>query len=201
VIDSPRTVAIGTRLAIAGHYHVTTVYQLRAGASRIGQMPPSAEEQIAFLTKVQRILTEGQFTATYKYALLLALADLAVEIGDDSGAAVAVPTRLIAEKFVQYYWRHVIPYLLPAGAGVAGVLKQNTDRQAAVVKYVQKARQRFGDSLAALRHDSKRGMDWCAESKVSFGASHFGGYNESVRSPLIFCTQTSPSTRESMRSN
>jgi len=73
-------------------------------------MPPSAEEHVAFLAKVRRILTEGQFTATYKYALLLALADLAVETGDDSGAVFAVPTRLIAEKFVQYYWRHVIPY-------------------------------------------------------------------------------------------
>jgi hypothetical protein len=47
-------------------------------------MPPTPDEQIAFLTKVQRILSEGQFTATYKYALLLALADLAVEVGDDS---------------------------------------------------------------------------------------------------------------------
>jgi len=76
-------------------------------------MPPSAEEQIAFLAKIQRILTEGQFTATYKYALLLALADLAVEIGDDSGASLALPTILIAEKFVKYYWRHVIPYMMP----------------------------------------------------------------------------------------
>ena len=35
------------------------------------------------------------------------------------------------------------------------MLKQNTDRQAAVVNYVQEARHRFGDSLVALRHDSR----------------------------------------------
>jgi len=64
-------------------------------------MPPTAEEQIAFLTKIQRILAEGQFTATYKYALLLVLADLAVESGDDSGLALVISTKRIAEKFIQ----------------------------------------------------------------------------------------------------
>ena len=46
---------------------------------------PTAEEQLKFLTNLQRLLAEGQFVATYKYALLLALADIAVESGDDSG--------------------------------------------------------------------------------------------------------------------
>ena len=32
-----------------------------------------------FLTKLQRILNEGLFVASYKYALLLALAELSVE--------------------------------------------------------------------------------------------------------------------------
>jgi hypothetical protein len=44
-------------------------------------------EQIRFLLNLQRLLTDGQFTATYKYALLMALADLSVEHGDDSGRA------------------------------------------------------------------------------------------------------------------
>ena len=47
--------------------------------------PPTAEEQLRFLTNLQRLLAEGQFVATYKYALLLALADIAVESGDNSG--------------------------------------------------------------------------------------------------------------------
>jgi hypothetical protein len=36
-------------------------------------MPPSAEEQVQFLLRVQQILSERLFTATYKYALLMAL--------------------------------------------------------------------------------------------------------------------------------
>jgi hypothetical protein len=47
--------------------------------------PPTPADQIKFLTNLQRLLAEGLFTATYKYALLAALADLCVEHGDDSG--------------------------------------------------------------------------------------------------------------------
>jgi hypothetical protein len=59
----------------------------------ISSSPSTAEEQIAFLANIQRILSEGQFTATYKYALLLALADVSVESGDDSGAPLVIPTK------------------------------------------------------------------------------------------------------------
>ena len=48
--------------------------------------PGSDEQQIRFLVNLQRLPDEGQFTASYKYALLLALADLSIEKGDDSGA-------------------------------------------------------------------------------------------------------------------
>lgn len=44
-------------------------------ASRPGSPPPSPEQQIAFLQQLQRLLDEGSFTATYKYALLHAIAD------------------------------------------------------------------------------------------------------------------------------
>lgn len=47
--------------------------------------PPSERAQVEFLTHIQRLLSEGGFTASYKFALLLALADIAVEMGDDSG--------------------------------------------------------------------------------------------------------------------
>ena len=92
-------------------------------------MPPSPEAQIQFMVIVQRLLDEGPFTASYKFALLLALADLSVEYGDDSGAALDLTREAIAEKFIQYYWRQVMPY---AGAAQAAILQQNTDRQAAV---------------------------------------------------------------------
>ena len=96
---------------------------------------PTAEEQIQFLKNLQRLLNEGQFVATYKYALLLALADLSVEEGDDSGDAWEIDTQLIAGKFVRYYWRQCVPYIR-AGTRQGEVLKQNTGRTAAVVRAV-----------------------------------------------------------------
>jgi hypothetical protein len=73
-------------------------------------MSVPAEYQIKFLQNVQRILEEGLFTASYKYALLIALADLAVEKGDDSGSELPISLDEIAEKFIRYYWRQARPY-------------------------------------------------------------------------------------------
>ena len=52
-------------------------------------MQPAADEQIRFLVNLQRLLDEGLFVASYKFALLLALADLSVEYGDDTGAPLS----------------------------------------------------------------------------------------------------------------
>ena len=54
---------------------------------------PSPEAQLAFLAKLQRLFAEGDFTATYKYALLISLADLAVEWGHDNGEPLKLPHR------------------------------------------------------------------------------------------------------------
>jgi hypothetical protein len=64
-------------------------------------LPPSADQQLAFLAKLQRLFAEGDFAATYKFALLIALADLAVEIGADDGAELILTNRQIAERFIQ----------------------------------------------------------------------------------------------------
>jgi hypothetical protein len=44
---------------------------------------PSAESQIVFLKKIQTLFDDSSFNATYKYALLISLTDLAIEHGDD----------------------------------------------------------------------------------------------------------------------
>ena len=81
--------------------------------------PPTHESQVQFLLRIQRLLNEGSFTATYKYALLLSLADIAVERGDDGGAALVVLVSLIAEKYIANYSRHAAPYVPQAsGPGV-----------------------------------------------------------------------------------
>lgn len=52
---------------------------------------PSAAAQVEFLEGIQGLLSGGGFTATYKYALLHALADLAVQRPGPPMAAVPIP--------------------------------------------------------------------------------------------------------------
>jgi hypothetical protein len=53
----------------------------------------------------------------------------------------------IANKFVQYYLRQVIPY--PSSA-VHQILKQNNFKQASIITILCEARSRYGTSLSAL---------------------------------------------------
>jgi len=63
------------------------------------------EFQLAFLSKLQRLFSEGDFTATYKFAILIALADLSVELGHDDNEPLKLPYRSIGLKFIQLYWQ------------------------------------------------------------------------------------------------
>ena len=72
----------------------------------------SAEFNVRFLRRFQRLLDEGDFSATYKFALLRALADLSVEKPLDPGGTLTISVREIAEKFIEYYWRQARPYRL-----------------------------------------------------------------------------------------
>lgn len=110
---------------------------------------PSSDEQVKFLLLVQRLLTEGSFVATYKHALLLSIADICIERGDDSGGKLRITTGELAEKFISYYWRQSVPYH-PAGRP-GTILKQNTGRQAAVISSIVKAREAYGSSLSRLK--------------------------------------------------
>jgi len=109
---------------------------------------PTADEQITFLQNVQRLLAEGLFTATYKYALLQALADLAVLRGDDSGEPLPLATREIAEKMVQLYWRQAAPFPV---AGGGSLLRQSTHQQAEIISHISQARATGQSTLARLQ--------------------------------------------------
>lgn len=101
------------------------------------QLPiPSAEEQLRFLSNIQRVFAEGDFTATYKFALLIALADLAVELGADDGQELMLSTRRIGERFIQMYWRQALPYGKGLPGSSPGVLVQNNGVQAAVISAI-----------------------------------------------------------------
>jgi 5-methylcytosine-specific restriction endonuclease McrA len=103
--------------------------------------PPSAEDQLVFLSKLQRLFAEGDFTATYKFALLIALADLAVELGKDDGEALEINHRQIAAKFIELYWQQATPYSGNRLTSGQGVLIQNSGTQAAVVTAIEQFRQ------------------------------------------------------------
>ena len=113
-------------------------------------MPPSPEDQVLFLRNLQRLLVEGQFVASYKFALLHAIADLCVLRGDDSGAELNLDVRDIAEKFIELYWQQCRPFQI--GSQSTGiVLQQNTGRQAAVISKIVNAQDDFGGSLFKLK--------------------------------------------------
>jgi len=87
--------------------------------------------ELEFLRRLQRLLNEGDFTATYKFALLNALADLSLEGETDSDGALRVPLAAVATKFIEYYWPQARPYR--ATEREQFVLFQNAGQQAAII--------------------------------------------------------------------
>lgn len=116
---------------------------------------PSSDQQIVFLTNLQRLLGEGSFVSTYKYCLLMALADLSIELGRDDDSGLTLSTSQIAEKFIQYYWRQSAPYIPGNTSGL--VLQQNPGKQAAIINLIQICHTRFQGSLSEARHDQ---LEW-----------------------------------------
>lgn len=126
-----------------------------------GTCPVDPADQVAFLLNVQRLLGEGSFVATYKFALLHALADLALAEGDDGGAELRLETPKIAERLVELYWRQAAPHeggththsLVGAGTESPPVrqLLQNTGRQAAIIGHI--AEVGMSRSLGRFRRD------------------------------------------------
>jgi 5-methylcytosine-specific restriction endonuclease McrA len=106
---------------------------------------PTPAQQVAFLGNIERLLSEGQFVATYKNALLIAIADLAVQLGRDDGSELELPIREIAGQFIELYWRHSAPY----GTGTQGVLVQNSGRQASVISIVGNLQRCHGTLMRA----------------------------------------------------
>lgn len=111
---------------------------------------PTPEAQLEFLTQLQRLFSEGEFTATYKYALLISLAELAVERAAEADPVFALEE--IAARFVDLYWQQSAIYPSARPAAVPGVLVQNRGRQAQVVSALAKFRASHGvTTVHALR--------------------------------------------------
>jgi len=114
---------------------------------------PDPEEQLQFLFKVQRLLSEGLFVSSYKFALLLSLADLAVERGDDTTEVLSLDTRDLAEQFIGLYWRQVLPWVSGGPDGrPTQRLAQARGHEAVILNKVAAAHDRYEGSLTRLRH-------------------------------------------------
>jgi 5-methylcytosine-specific restriction endonuclease McrA len=113
---------------------------------------PDAAAQLVFLQHLQRLFQEGDFSATYKYALLLALAELAIECDCADGAPLEIPMLRIADKFAEFYWLQATPYVGDRDA--AGILIQNKGKQAAVVRHLITLRTAGLATMAQARQHS-----------------------------------------------
>jgi 5-methylcytosine-specific restriction endonuclease McrA len=109
----------------------------------------SAEFNLQFLRRFQRLLDEGDFSATYKFALLRALADLSVEKPLEAGGSLTVSVYEIAEKFIEYYWRQARPYR-------DSLLFQSGKGQAEVITKIVNHQQTASQSMAEAKADRRR---------------------------------------------
>lgn len=98
-------------------------------------------DAIRFAEAVLQLLDRGGFTATYKYAVLLALMDLCLTETSRTGVPPDVlTTRQLAERVVELYWPQTSSFHPDGGIEV---LRQNTSGQATIVRAVAAFRERF----------------------------------------------------------
>ena len=121
----------------------------------MGSYQPTAEEQLTFLNNIQRLLSEGDFVATYKFALLSALADLSVENEPKADGTLTLSIREIAEKFISYYWPQAAPYLPIGTDATPTILQQNSSGQAKVLNLLNEYQNIHTPKLAQAKNDSR----------------------------------------------
>lgn len=96
---------------------------------------------IGLAEKILTLLDQGRFTATYKYAVLLGLIDLCLEGTSCTGQPPEIVTTWqLAEKLIDLYWPHTVPY---APSSNIQVLLQNSgmaSSQAEIVATIERFR-------------------------------------------------------------
>jgi 5-methylcytosine-specific restriction endonuclease McrA len=110
---------------------------------------PSAQFQLDFIERFQRLLDSGGFVATYKYALLISLCNIAAEQGFDDARPQRIQVSDLGQQFMRLYWNHVRHY-----PGVDHPLRQNTGKPAAILNTVAQARESVEDPDRADALDS-----------------------------------------------
>lgn len=101
----------------------------------------SIQQQLDFIAYIQRMLNEGDSSATYKFALLHAIADICVEhpMQQPDGELV-IPLDELVDKFILLYWHHATPFAAGANGDTA-LLKQNNGKQSKVISVLFQCQQ------------------------------------------------------------
>ncbi|PHS16413.1 MAG: HNH endonuclease [Kangiella sp.] len=143
--------------------------------------------QIEFIQYLSRLFREGDFSATYKYAFLNALADLCVENKLENNIVISV--RALTEKMVELYWEQSRPF-----SDQNHYLLQNSGRQSAIInRIIEKQSQgyrlgqfklnanEFGRFISGLIPTIKNGPLWrlqiLSEHLIKFLYTPADGHN------------------------
>ena len=106
--------------------------------------------QLNFISYIQRLLVEGDFSATYKYALLHALADCAIEYPlEDERASLCIHLDSLVDKFIELYWHHASPFA--SATGKSDLLLQNAGKQSKVISELNLCQLNNIRTLSALK--------------------------------------------------
>lgn len=115
---------------------------------------PTAESQIIFLKKIQSLFDDSSFNATYKYALLITLTDLAIEYGDESGQPLTLQSHIIAKRFAEIYWPQTRHFSTGLEGTKPGVLIQNKGNQAEIITTLLAMQNESGiDDFSKIVHE------------------------------------------------
>ena len=109
------------------------------------------QQQLDFIAYIQRMLVEGDFSATYKFALLHALADVCVEqpvLTEQSELQIDLAT--LADKLIVLYWHHAMPFGSDH-TGQSALLKQNSGAQSKVISVLYECQQNNIRNIRALK--------------------------------------------------
>lgn len=124
----------------------------------MSEAPTPDRGAVAFAEKLMTVLEYGRKVATYKCAVLIGLIDLCHEQSSVSGSAPRrVPVAALAEKTIELYWPHTVPFVAASGQ----VLAQNQGgRQAEILQLIRRFREQdVGDPTATRARSRLRSPD------------------------------------------
>jgi hypothetical protein len=110
-----------------------------------------AMQPVYLLERLQDLLRESRYTTTYKFALLHALCDLALEMSPESSQ---LPLQRVAERIIELYWQQILPFS-PPQADRSISLRMSTTPQAVAITLVRQLHARHQGRLSAARSSGR----------------------------------------------